>query len=842
MSRVRSALEQNLNVETFHFQARKFEQQRLHNNILKEKFTKLLNDVKQMCELSPDYTIQLDPCFYLCPKKSSKDWEEFTTTLYKDCKDAGIFMKSNLDNSNPIEISNRVASSKKFLLITDQDYKQDYESNNKFSAGVDAAILNGLNKNNFRIIPINEVSEALIPSELRNYANTIDIKNQSYYYFLKNILQFIYNIPNQNKEFEDLWDTFAIQNQTAIQPLQKDQVIQLLQQEHEADLLEREKYKAMWDKAFEHVFSPKVGKNTKLDINNLASIAKDEMVGPQEIKQENAKPDSGQIEDRFKNFPDKIIIESLTEVDNCKSRLNFERRENIGNAGFDRFLEKMICVDPAGDFTNLLQIDCIYPDDRLPFYKLRLCSNMLLPSGETTDVCLSANDILNLAGDIFTSLKKPISSTNNEAEQKSRFIEAYNALIDPNNYNKIMASLEGLNNYDNEISRSPALTFEKKVDANSNSLNYDVMKNDNNYPTHEFCNNHLSITTESLDHFGASSYAAFSVGLSLACEKAVAAANLRGDNKNALITEALCYVLFACHFLVDIYTKGHIDLPMREMLNAVTGNKINAIPMVENLSSTKKMMILLLLKQMHDGDHEEPVRLRKLNQTKSAPPDPKRWENLPKFNEEEGCDEIQASNYTQPELSVVSDENVSDSIGNHGDQYDFEHDKAYKTVEQNQCHNLNDKGEGCDERYDFNYDQACEAIALALNDIYLVYNDPNLLYQNYRKEKEELRKEKTKLLFLDEIKEILIRIEKQKNDLFKHSLFNVKSNNSIEVQTKNGCKRLGGLSNAKNLVSLLSIFYEIKTKNKDTNAKILNKEETESLMKNLDQSNCTFRS
>ncbi|MBA3660339.1 MAG: hypothetical protein H0W64_01285 [Gammaproteobacteria bacterium] len=467
-------------------------------------------------------------------------------------------------------------------------------------------------------------------------------------------------------------------------------------------------------------------------------------------------------------FPDELIIEPINKENKEMRYTHYQRRSDIGNAGWDKFMTQLQSLDPSGDFTNWL--DVVEPQYSYQYVHEKIClkKNLTLPSGDTIDLYLQPSAIINLAGEIFSSTEEPISSGNNDEEQQSRFTQAYNNLIDPGKYQKMQKFLETsfFNPEQND------LIFKKSMTADS--LQYDLIRNEGNLGV-EFCDNHLNLTTHNLDHFGTEAFIAFTAGLSIAHSKAAAAKeNDDKETRKALLTEALTYALFACHFLTDIYTAGHINVPQREILNAMNGDELSSIPRLG--SSTKILMSSLLVKQMHGECHEKPVKLKPKSQPYRKK-NPYRWGNLNQENE--------------------GSEN----------QY-------------------NNDGEGCDEQYDFSSDQACNAIALALYDIYLIYTG------NLNKE----------VLFLDSFQQTFSEIYEQENNLNKNPLFSYsKERNDISMNTDEGYKPLPSIKNTAKLSTLIGVFYNFKTKNTAQRIKELNNNEVEELLENLENAHCKFR-
>jgi len=84
----------------------------------------------------------------------------------------------------------------------------------------------------------------------------------------------------------------------------------------------------------------------------------------------------------------------------------------------------------------------------------------------------------------------------------------------------------------------------------------------------------LSITLANLDHFGGCALDSYKAGHALAQDMAKSAAALKAKNTTeatSMLMKAYAMDAFACHFLSDAFSAGHVRTPRRELLS-VCGN------------------------------------------------------------------------------------------------------------------------------------------------------------------------------------------------------------------------------------------------------------------------------
>lgn len=197
---------------------------------------------------------------------------------------------------------------------------------------------------------------------------------------------------------------------------------------------------------------------------------------------------------------------------------------------------------------------------------------------------LTYGEIVALAGDFYGNPDAPISLAATEDEKKERFLSAYATLaLDPNALTEVPKILNVLQEEEKEL-RDGMKKGQKPADI------YALFATDHNMAwnciTGGMCiedypgmspdqfrkiyylqqGRYLKLADTDFDHFGKEAVVAYTVGHTLALEKAIAA----GKNKNTdELMEAYTLNAFACHFLTDEFSSGHMRTPHLHLYNMV---------------------------------------------------------------------------------------------------------------------------------------------------------------------------------------------------------------------------------------------------------------------------------
>ena len=294
-------------------------------------------------------------------------------------------------------------------------------------------------------------------------------------------------------------------------------------------------------------------------------------------------------------LPEEITIAPLSQLTTSDPHHEgFETDEHIeiGNDAFKQFLETLP-DEMAEEVKAALQIT-IEKDD-------------VLKLSVTDGLTLSAGEIVGLAGDFLGVPKKPISFGKDPDAKEARFLEAYETLIDPNNYDEIDEILAYVKAQPKDPATEDTLVFQKLKDsAIVRNLRYAQITSASVLPGAFWHSRYPSLAANNFDHFGDEARVAFQTGYKLALDKVRFAKEKVEDpqTKRLLLKQAFIYMLFACHFLTDLYAAGHIRTPRKQILNWVAGNKDldNTPEDLTTISAIRRGIAGMLAKKMHDED------------------------------------------------------------------------------------------------------------------------------------------------------------------------------------------------------------------------------------------------
>lgn len=203
-----------------------------------------------------------------------------------------------------------------------------------------------------------------------------------------------------------------------------------------------------------------------------------------------------------------------------------------------------------------------------------------LPNG----LQLTYGEIVALAGDFYGNPDQSITSGNSRLEKKQNFILAYmtlamdsQALLEVPKIMQVLQDeehqlLEGMRN-----GEKPADIYARMITDHNIAWNcitgglcledYPGMPIDQFRKIYFFKpGRYLKLADTNFDHFGKEAIEAYSIGHELALEKALAARQHNNPNELAL---AYSINAFACHFLTDEFSSGHMRTPHFELYNQI---------------------------------------------------------------------------------------------------------------------------------------------------------------------------------------------------------------------------------------------------------------------------------
>lgn len=223
-------------------------------------------------------------------------------------------------------------------------------------------------------------------------------------------------------------------------------------------------------------------------------------------------------------------------------------------------------------------------------------------------VTLGAGEIISLAGDFYGLPDKPISGgiykedrNLNKAEEQQRFLDAFNQLANDEK-NDMAGILQQISTEEKAILESLKKGLKpneglKKV-SNWNNYKYGILTKYTRFPFMFFHSRYIKLSENNFDHFGPQAKKAYLVGHEIAINTANKAydadANDKQQEAHELLIKAFAQELFACHFLTDLFSSGHMRTPRRELYDYI----MNTLYL-----PGKSKIAGLLAKEMHDEDN-----------------------------------------------------------------------------------------------------------------------------------------------------------------------------------------------------------------------------------------------
>jgi hypothetical protein len=199
---------------------------------------------------------------------------------------------------------------------------------------------------------------------------------------------------------------------------------------------------------------------------------------------------------------------------------------------------------------------------------------------QSNNLLLSYGDILALAGDYFAA-KEPIATAASKQEGRNRFLEAYNSLA-----TTTQATVK-------DIFKINQQSYVSNPSLNEYIQQFLLVKT--------LGMKYFNITNNNLDHFEEWSTTAYQIGHTVALEMAVKGYALLQQNNfeqaNYYLNLAYQMNAFACHFLSDSFSSGHMrELTLRKDMSAKYG-----------------VLGGILINSMHDEDNKLGVNVTNRN-------------------------------------------------------------------------------------------------------------------------------------------------------------------------------------------------------------------------------------
>lgn len=197
---------------------------------------------------------------------------------------------------------------------------------------------------------------------------------------------------------------------------------------------------------------------------------------------------------------------------------------------------------------------------------------------------LKFGQILALAGDFYAIPTKPISD---QSDTERAFKDAFDTLDHGNTgeIGRILAIMQEEFQALTEaiLSGDPAhVAYEKfgdKWNAQYNQATGGSGKS-NYYQSIGDWGRFMWLVSYNWDHFGEHARIVYSAGLSLAMKTAAEGHGQSGPAANTALLRAYMYLAFACHYLTDSYSAGHLRTPRRHMhdFNAAHTSTVHFAP------------------------------------------------------------------------------------------------------------------------------------------------------------------------------------------------------------------------------------------------------------------------
>lgn len=307
----------------------------------------------------------------------------------------------------------------------------------------------------------------------------------------------------------------------------------------------------------------------------------------------------------FTHLPSDVDV-GFSDVMPSVSGDSFDSPEHdfIGNKAFVDFLDEL---HTKGDKLrqNLILSEMYDPLSR----KLQVTSNLSLTPGW----------IVFLAGDFYGLPDEPIALGETRKDQETRFRGAYETLIGANAQELHKLTLEIAKKTQilrEELIQGHMINPSRRLDNSDRGTdyNYSLITRYTFFPIPYVFNRYADLAVMNFDHFGNEARIAYEVGHQIALKTALEANAEKDEScKHEKLITAFSQVLFACHYLTDLFAAGHIRTPRKALKDY-----LDACPSIPS-QTAKRYVSGYFAKVMHDEDNVVGLRV-------DSPSYPKGWD------------------------------------------------------------------------------------------------------------------------------------------------------------------------------------------------------------------------
>jgi hypothetical protein len=223
-------------------------------------------------------------------------------------------------------------------------------------------------------------------------------------------------------------------------------------------------------------------------------------------------------------------------------------------------------------------------DPGTPAYAVQL----VLPNG----LSLTYGQIVALGGDFYGIPDAPISDGATQADRVARFMNAYNSLATPgvaaSEAPQILQVMQiEINAVNKALNAGQPASAAYKALGDTLSEKWNKITGGGSWISPWIpMGRYLLLSATNWDHFGQHAVLAYQAGHAAALAQALAAKNQPSNQQRQALSWAYAMDAFACHFLSDVFSAGHIRSPRKELNDTVTPSSLGG----------------LLTRAMHDED------------------------------------------------------------------------------------------------------------------------------------------------------------------------------------------------------------------------------------------------
>lgn len=353
-------------------------------------------------------------------------------------------------------------------------------------------------------------------------------------------------------------------------------------------------------------------------------------------------PDLGNTDTKSKStadLPEFIEIECGKAEKNTGQCYESNEHSDIGNYAFKLFLANLLNMPIYSEMQQTLK-NFLTPSQKDSAYSLydpqlkKAVPTQLYEIRINPNLSLSPGDIVALAGDFYADPDKPIAfgDDNGPDSKEERFKSACNKLIsEPQRTGQIKKVVAHIRDDAEALKPDAHWTIKLKrvilnaTDGNNIQYGYELADKD----THFWHSPFFKLAMTNFDHFGDEARVAFLTGYNLAMQLAKEA-RLEKDKlrKEELLRLSFLNLLFACHFLTDLFASGHVRTPRKQILNYLVGTQsvdaegssntfdINSKPKLNEISAVNLVIAGIFARKMHDEDNQNGVYVKYPNSVK----------------------------------------------------------------------------------------------------------------------------------------------------------------------------------------------------------------------------------